>query len=141
MPSTALGFSDVKVRKTCFLSHEAYCVGETYLKMIIVTAHYFASTPMGVGCVSEGGTWESFLREPTSRQMRVLSWIGEQCPKRRKEHEHTLKGGGVSCKYLTIAIAVSGRKGGPEKELECTQQQDRGGLWEAHQGTTERFEL
>lgn len=92
MPSTALGFGDVKVRKTCFLSHEAYCIGETYLKMIIVIAYYFASVGGGC-CVSEGGTWES-LREPTSRKMRMLSWIREQYSKRRKEREYTLKEGG-----------------------------------------------
>lgn len=45
-------------------------------------------------CVSEGGTWESFLREPTSRKMRMLSWIREQYSKRRKEREYTLKEAG-----------------------------------------------
>lgn len=44
----------------------------------------------------------------------------------------TYQGGeeGVDYKYLTIAVALNGMKGGPGKELKCRQQQDRGGLWE-----------
>lgn len=78
MPSTALGFGEVKVRKTLFLLHEAYCVGGNTPKND-QCEHTIASVLKGMGigfCVYEGGTRESLLREPMSRKLRgvMLYW-------------------------------------------------------------------
>lgn len=40
MPSSVLGFGDMKVRKILFLFHEAYRIGENTPKKIIITALY-----------------------------------------------------------------------------------------------------
>ena len=95
-----------------------------------------------LAAVYKGGTRKSFLREPISRKVRGAKLYWWQYFKRRKEHEYTLKRREVvDYRCLTITVAISERQGGPEMVLECRQQQNCGGLWEACWGTVTWYEL